>query len=217
MTRLDRGHHDLTTLLLSWQSTSAECHLEELLRHSRELIEGSARQVLHRQRIDDPAAVDEAVSLVFDHLRRLVGRGQAGRAVAPFCPTACRGAGEPGTAYLVWLAKERARDVARKTRSRSRFVTPFSQFDGERHGFPEPPAAAQANDADAAMGDVTERITLLEKALERLEPPLAAVLRMLMQGKSQTAIATTLGVCEGTVSRMRMRAIQRVRALIRSE
>jgi DNA-directed RNA polymerase specialized sigma subunit len=38
-----------------------------------------------------------------------------------------------------------------------------------------------------------------------------------MQGKSQTAIATTLGVCEGTVSRMRMRAIQRVRALIRSE
>lgn len=217
MSRLDRGHHDLTALLLSWQSTSDESRLEELLDHSRDLIEGSARQALLRQHIKDPAAVDEAVALVFDHLRRLAGRGQAGRAVAPFCPTTTRGPGEPGTAYVVWLAKERARDVARGIRSRSRLIKPFSQRGSDRLAFREPLMPAQPGDENQGMADARERHTRLEQALERLEPPLASVLRMLLQGQSQAAIAATLRVCEGTVSRMRVRAILRLRSLLRSE
>ena len=37
---------------------------------------------------------------------------------------------------------------------------------------------------------------------------------MLLDGKSQTVIAHVLGVCEGTVSRVRSRAVAKLRGLM---
>ena len=59
-----------------------------------------------------------------------------------------------------------------------------------------------AADADCAS---------LHQELERLEPRLRTVIAMLLEGKSQVTIAHALGVCEGTVSRLRVRAIDQLR------
>lgn len=215
MCRMDCDQSTITTLLLAWQATSDEHRLELLLDRSRDLIEGVARRVLHRQRINDPAAVDDAAALVFDHLRRLPGRQAADRPVKPFRLTACRGASEPGRAYMIWLAKERARDVARAIRSRARRSLSFAQLD-DSQTLDESLLSPSESDADMPR-DADERLCLLQQALDRLDAPLATVLRMLLAGKRQAAIAVALHVSEGTVSRMRGRAIHQVRALLRSE
>jgi DNA-directed RNA polymerase specialized sigma subunit len=40
------------------------------------------------------------------------------------------------------------------------------------------------------------------------------VIGLLLEGKNQAVIAHVIGVCEGTVSRIRRRAIDRLRALL---
>lgn len=216
MRRMDRDYGTMTSLLLSWQSTNDEHRLELLLERSRGLIEGAARRVLHCQHINDPSAVDDAVALVFDHLRRLPGQRSTGRPVKPFRPDAHHGSGEPGTAYVIWLAKERARDVARAIRSRARRMQSFSQLAESQTVFGTSMMPPAENDADPTQA-AAERSSTLHGVLDRLDPPLASVLRMLLAGKSQAAIAVALHVCEGTVSRMRARAIHQVRSLMKSD
>ena len=51
-------------------------------------------------------------------------------------------------------------------------------------------------------------------AVAQLEPPLRQLVELLLEGKSQATIAHVLNVCEGTVSRMRKRAVDRLRELL---
>lgn len=210
------GHKDVCDLLLAWQANGAEDGFEELLMAVREIIEGTARRVLHIHHVDDPAAVDDAVSLVFDHLRRLSPHARAGRAVSPFQPRDNHGESDSGVAYVTWLATERARDVARARRAWARRARPFSQLDDvARHSLNRCASLTPPAGCDLSAGDTDERAMRLAEAIQRLDPPLAHVITMLLAGKSQAAIAADLGVCEGTVSRMRARAIIRLRRGLR--
>jgi RNA polymerase sigma factor (sigma-70 family) len=65
--------------------------------------------------------------------------------------------------------------------------------------------------ADEIESDATAR---MHDALPLLEPRSRTVVELLLDGKSQAVIAHVLGVCEGTVSRLRTRAIAELRRLL---
>lgn len=214
---------DLAAKLRAWQETADEDRLAEVVMEARPQLEAAARCVLRRLGIGDWSAVDDAVSLVLDHLRRLPQAAAGERAVAQFDAghaTAAR-AGDRGLAYLRWLAHERALDVARQRRRqgrrRQRIATAAGAQLADRahsdhargdrawseHSWSDPPADTAADPA-----------ARLHTALDRLEPRLRTVVEMLLAGKSQAAIAHVLEVCEGTVSRLRGRAIAELKRLM---
>ena len=211
----------LTVHLLEWQSTADHHRLEILLGESLPLLERFARQTLLRHGIADASAVDDALSLVFDHLRRLPDLPSGQRLVARFTSDRrprCRCFdGDAGLAYLHWLVRERAIDVARTRRRQSRRAVPFSQLDEtaakglEKHADPNA-------DSTAGVGPLAEACTRLHEAIGTLEPRLRTVVELLLEGKNQATIAHALDVCEGTVSRLRVRAIEQLRrALTRQD
>ena len=204
-----RERHSITTLLLDWQATADECHLESLLRASAHLVSRTARTVLVRHGVADPAAVDDAVSLVLDHVRRLPGASSSERSVSRFRPQRSRHRRDPGEAFLVWLSTERARDVARSRRAGARHTKPLSLDEHE-----DSCASLQAFTVSSATtsGDRA----LFYQSLEKLPARQRAVLHMLIEGHTQTAIAAKLRVCEGTVSRLRSNAIGALRHLLAS-
>jgi RNA polymerase sigma factor (sigma-70 family) len=198
-------------LLLAWQETADEEHLQALVSVTRRLMERVALGILRRSGIADVSAVDDAVSLVLDHLRRLSCAPDRERRVASFRPSATAGDSDAGEAYLVWLTTERTRDVIRRRQRREQMAKPFSSLAYTSHqGMPWEAAAAESGRAPPAE----DRASRLEQVLIHLEPPLTTVIRMLLAGHSQKAIAEAMGVCEGTVSRQRARAIERLRGLL---
>jgi RNA polymerase sigma factor (sigma-70 family) len=199
--------HSIAAMLLAWQSTADERHLESLLRVSSHLMWRTARSVLVRHGVADPAAVDDAVSLVLDHVRRLAGVSTNEKKVSRFKPSRTNPATDPGEAYLVWLSTERARDVARTRRTRARFVQSLSEVETGNSLTPlQAPVGPSAND--------TDDVIRLHRAIEGLKDRQAVVIQMLITGQSQATIAAELKVCEGTVSRLRTRAITRLRRLL---
>jgi RNA polymerase sigma factor (sigma-70 family) len=203
--------------LLEWQSTADNRRLEILIEESRSLLERVAKRTLRRHGITDPSAVEDAISLVFDHLRRLPGSHSGDRQVALFFPghlPRSRGSGgDAGSAYLQWLARDRAVDVVRKHRRQVRRAMPFSRLDGRaadglwNHADPEESPSIEAT-------EMTERCHRLHAAIGALEPRLRTVVELLLDGKSQAVIADVLDVCEGTVSRLRVRAIAELKRLM---
>lgn len=75
---------DLAAKLTAWQETADEDRLAEVVMEARPQLEAAARCVLRRLGIGDWSAVDDAVSLVLDHLRRLPQAAAGERAVAQF-------------------------------------------------------------------------------------------------------------------------------------
>jgi RNA polymerase sigma factor (sigma-70 family) len=166
--------------------------------------------VLHRQGLRDPAAVDDTVSLVLDHLRRLSVSKGTDRTVAKFAPAEGgdrHAPRDPGRTFVACLAKDRARDVVR-ARRRQRSV-PFSQF-GDQAGR----AFEQRLVASEPAADGPPLIDRVRAAAERLEPRQRLLVELLLEGKNQARIAHVLGVCEGTVSRLRARAIASLQSLV---
>jgi len=191
-------------LLERWQASGDPAHLEVLVAAVREVVEDVAARTLVQCHVADRSAVDDVVSLVLDHLRRLPRGGEAERGVARF-----RGdevAVGRGLAYIRLLARNRAIDVVRSPRRRERHGPVFSMLDASGRR-----TIATGHDAGEANADDHERLL---DAVARLEPALREVVELLLDGKSQTVIAHMLGVCEGTVSRMRTRAIGRLRDLL---
>jgi RNA polymerase sigma factor (sigma-70 family) len=196
----DAGASSIGRLLDDWQATADPEQLAVLVVAVRPMVEAVAARVLRSRRIADRSAVDDVVSLVLDHLRRLPRGSEGERHVALF-----RG-DEPGTdtgtAFIRILARNRALDVARSRGRRARRSVPFSAaIDDVREALVTRRAAAETHDRLAA-------------AIDRLEPQLRTVVQMLLDGKSQVVIAHVLGVCEGTVSRVRSRAQAKLRALL---
>jgi RNA polymerase sigma factor (sigma-70 family) len=200
------GAASIATLLRQWQAFGADATLEALIAAVRPLIERIAAQVFIRQHIRDPDAVDEAVARVFDHLRRLPRAADGERRVARFAPSeqAAGAGGDSGIAYMLWLARDRARDVARAYHRHGRWISPLTDRD----------AAALAVAGSCEPEEPSTSLSL-EEAIQSLEPELRTVIALLLEGKSQVVIAHVLGVCEGTVSRMRCRASEKLRRLMR--
>lgn len=199
--------HSITTLLLKWQATAEERHLESLLRISSELLWQTAHTVLIRCGVSDPAAADDAVALVLDHVRRLPGAAANERRVSQFRPRRSARGTDPGQAYLIWLSKDRARDVARRRRARARHMQPLSAV----------AASSSLTPLQTLVGSSTtdaDDLIRLKQAIDGLKERQATVIRMLIKGTNQARIAAELNVCEGTVSRLRNRAIARLRHLL---
>jgi RNA polymerase sigma factor (sigma-70 family) len=196
-------------LMIAWQETGSHDALESLVRTVLPELERVIAGTLAERGIRDPAAVDEAWSLVLDHLRRLAGAESEDRRVTRFTPARVSTvAKDPGWGYLRRLARSRARDVARRRR-RGRSVA-FSQLG--RHD-EQRLAAILTNEAPAgeAILPVGDRI---RQAADSLEPRLRLLVELLLDGKSQAVIAHVLGRSEGTVSRLRRRAIAALRQIL---
>lgn len=197
----------LSRLVIEWQATGGEPVFEAIVGQVGPHVTRVVEQVLRRQGIRDPAAVDDAVSLVLDHLRRLADTSGRERPVAKFAwikPAVGASVDrDPGHAFITCLAMDRARDVAR-ARRRQRSV-PFSQLGEE---------AAQAFERRLAAAPAIGGQPLVDRiraVAAGLEPRQRLLVELLLEGKSQATIAHVLGVCEGTVSRRRGRVITLLR------
>jgi len=197
----------VTAALIAWQETGEEQWLESLVATTLAELAHLAAASLRRHGVHDRSAVDDALSLVFDHLRRLRGAAPGEHAVARFDAGHPTGGarGDPGRAYLAWLVRERSFDVARQRRRLAKHWRPLSD---------QAVARLRSIDSRAGGEDDDERWARFQEAVELLEPRLRTVVEMLLAGKSQAVIAHVLDVCEGTVSRLRARAIAELRTLL---
>jgi RNA polymerase sigma factor (sigma-70 family) len=208
---------DLEALLCAWQSTGSHAALEDLIHAAEPVAVVVIARVLGQRGVRDPAAVDDALALVFNHLRRLPGVAAGEHAVTRFDPG--RGlAADHGRAYLQRLAHDRAIDVARSRRREARRVSTFSALEAgsaatlESRMIPRvTPSEPEELDESGCGIDAA-----LESALLQLDPREREVVRLLFEGKSQAVIAHVLGVCGGTVSRLRGRAIAKLQAAIQT-
>lgn len=193
-------------LLDGWQATADPERLAMLVAAVRPMVEAVATRVLRGRHIADLSAVDDVVSLVLDHLRRLPRGLEDERHVALF-----RGdepGADTGTAFIRILARNRAIDVARSRGRRARRSVPFSAaIDDVRE------ALVTRQDVAVLVAEA-EAHDRLAAAIDRLQPQPRTVVQMLLDGKSQAVIAHVLGVCEGTVSRVRSRAVAKLRRLM---
>ena len=212
----------LQGLLEQWQLTGSHEVCRHLLAQARPIVERVAAHTLRLHGIRDPATVDDAVALVFDHLRRLHGwTGE--RRVSPFVAreaggTACgdhgaAAAADQGAAFIVRLSRDRALDVAKAHRRRTRRCASVSQLDAvATHDLRLRVCGLRAStERPLPAEDAAER---LHAAIERLEPRHRTLVTLLLEGKNQAVIAHVLGVCEGTVSRIRRQAIDQLRSLL---
>jgi len=200
--------------LLDWQTTGDPDCLALLVKTTFSLAEQTAQSALRRLGIDDPSAVDETTSLLLDHLRRLPNSSTDERTVARFVPRREERCGsgliDSGVAYIVWLTKERAADVARARRRRSRHTTVFSLLDTRMMSCLQECEVSRDASSDE-MQSQADRCLRLHDAIPHLPPRERLVMELLLEGKNQATIAHVLDVCEGTVSRIRMRAIATLR------
>lgn len=203
---------DLEALLCDWQTTANHESLEQLIRLAMPGVLLVVGRVLWQHGIRDPGAVDDAVALVLNHLRRLPGVAEGDPAVARFDPA--RGtAADHGRSYLKRLAHDRALDVARRRRREGRRMATFSSLD-DVDGAAIPARISAANDESGETPDLAHG--LLHEAVSELEPREQTLVQLLLEGKSQVVIAHVLGVCEGTVSRLRGRVIAKLQAAIQT-
>lgn len=207
----------VATHLVAWQATGDEGCLERVWATVRPVAQRMIAATLLRLDVHDPSAIDDALSLVLDHLRRLPVASTDGRAVTPFVPRSDprrdEGLADAGLAYILWLSRGRAADVARDRRRRSRDATVFSLLDRRMtsclRGCADP--ATNTGDDTEAQGVLSIR---LHDGIRQLPARERLVIELLLEGKSQTVIAHVLDVCEGTVSRLRTRAIAMLRDLL---
>ena len=203
----NEGRVDVTTALVHWQETGEEQSLRSLVATTMAELGHVAAASLRKHGIHDRSAIDDALALVLDHLRRLRGPAPGEQAVARFDAVRPHGTtpGDPGRAYLAWLVRERSLDVARQRRRLAKHRRPLSEHAISR---------LRSSDSCVAGEDDHERQARFHAAVARLEPRLGTVVEMLLAGTSQAAIAHVLDVCEGTVSRLRTRAIAELRRMM---
>lgn len=202
------GRGDIARLIDCWQDEHDPAVLEALLVAVGRRVEHVVARTLRRHGIRDPAACDDATALVVDQIRRLgdshdaapVVRFEAGR-------TPAGGGADPGWAYLRCVAMSRARDVARDRRRWERRATSLATIAAA--------VSSPAADVEAAVAVADDLAReRLHAAIAALDERSRTLVALLLDGKTQTVIAHVLGVCEGTVSRIRARAITRLRELL---
>ncbi len=206
----------VSRLLLAWQAHRQQGtggdKLASLCDAVRPIIEDRARVVFLRARVADLSCVDETTTLVFDHLWRLSESSAGFGSVKPFDAGRAQTGSttDPGTIYIQWLSKHRALDVLRARRRLARREMPLDDCShADQHEVAIAGTAADEGDS------VPEARMPLEQAIVVLDERSQCVLGLLLQGQSQTQVAREIGVCEGTVSRIRSRAIGQLQLLMR--
>lgn len=192
----------LGALLERWQSDRDADAIAMLVHRVHVPLRRIVAHTLRRQGILDPGACDDAMSLVFERLCRLdavVGGMPSVRFDVARGPPGA----DAGWCYLLCLARSQARDVARALRRRERLASRFAT------------SAANPRDAihDEKAMDATD-VARLHTAVAALDERSRELVSLLLDGKSQVVIAHVLGVCEGTVSRMRTQVIARLQAAL---
>lgn len=183
------------SLLEGWQAGGDPDDFHRLWQAAGSIVESVVRKTLHRQGVRDPSAADEAVSRVMGHLLRL----PSGR-VAKFDSK------QSAAGYLVWLSSRRCRDVARSLRRRREVSLADSGL-----GVAEPAVYSDFSCGEDHGGSFAQS---LRDAIKSLDGRSQLVIERHLAGEPQTATAKFLGVSEGTVTRVRQRAIQRLRELL---
>lgn len=197
----------IDALLDRWQNHGDVAALEKLVDVLRPPLQLVVARALGRHGIRDPGARDEAMMLVFEQLCRL-GLDVASP-VARFDQrrngkTLPAGAVSAGWAFVRCIAESRAHDMARAARRRDHRAAEYAAL----HAAPPDPTD------DGRRCDAAER---LRAAIETLDERSRTVVALLLEGRTQAVIAHVLGVCEGTVSRIRARAIARLRVLMSAQ
>jgi RNA polymerase sigma factor (sigma-70 family) len=182
-------------LLELWQTTGDPDDYRRLWQAASTVVESVVRMNLRRHGIRDPTAVEEAVSLVMNHLRRLPAEG-----VAKFDRK------HTAAGYLVWLSSRRSRDVARSLRRRREF-----DLDDARAKITEPSVDP---DVDHVEGSDGRAVDNLYAAIKVLDDRSRLVIERHLAGEPQAVTAKALGVCGGTITRIRQQAIQKLRELM---
>jgi len=225
----------VASLLERWQRRHDPDDFTQLVAVVRGPVEWLVGRTLRRAGIRDPGACDEAVGLVFERLfslgrdatcgHRVMFEGtrvhagsrtadvrqadgtsgvQSDAAMRSQATAALEDRGESvdvGWAFVRCIARSRARDVARARRRRDGLIAGYAALVARDRG----EAIDDRDDTDAAR---------LRSAIESLDERSRQVVGLLLDGKSQTVIAHLLGVSEGTVSRVRARAIATLRNVL---
>ncbi|RLS78206.1 MAG: sigma-70 family RNA polymerase sigma factor [Planctomycetota bacterium] len=199
----------ITELLNDWQRDGDHEVFAKLVNLARPTVDATAAALLHRAGCRSKATADEVTSLVLDHLRRLPGVSGADK------PVTCFSCGadadhQAGTRYVVWLTQVRTKDSLRTRRRRAR-QSPTAREVRPCHGSPCPEGDGRQQ---AAARNAAERHDAIYEAVDALDANGRALISMLLAGMTQTAIAASLGVCEGTVSRRRFRAITQLKTIV---
>lgn len=195
-------------LVVAWQESGSHQAFERLVAAALPRLGPLVAATLLGRGIEDPTASDDAIALVLDHLRRLADTGSDERHVAKF--SAARSNSAPSAAgwgYLRQLARSRARDVARERRRQSLVFSQLRGRGGEDFELTIPGSVA----GGTAPPPLADR---LREAARSLEPRQRLLVELLLDGKSQAVIAHVLGTSEGTVSRLRARAIKELRRIL---
>lgn len=201
----DHGH--LSALLTAWQASGDHESLGLLVTTIRAAALRIIESTLRHCGVRDPDAVDDAFALVLGHLRRLPGVGSTERCVTRFQGSADGGRGDHGAAFIHWLCRERALDVARSRRRRRHHEQVFSEV----RGMPTPGSDGPREETGVGPHARDED---LQWAAAQLESRQRAVIEFTMEGRTLAVIAHLLGLSEGTVSRIRSRAVVQLRRIL---
>jgi RNA polymerase sigma factor (sigma-70 family) len=187
----EHDDHGLSESLIVWQRSGDHASFDALWAVASRLVADSVRKTFRRAASRDKSAMDEAAALVMDHVRRLP-TGQ----VARFTETGS------AKAYLHWLADRRAMDVLRLKRRRAKRMLLLAK-------------AAAIRARDGAETDCPQaKAAALQAAIARLDERSRYVLESHLRGEPQAVAARALGIAEGTVTRIRQRAIAELRRLL---
>lgn len=188
----------VASLLARWQ---ADHDADDFVALVHAPLARMAARTLRERGIRDPGACDDVVAMVIERLFRLSAPAGAKPLRAFACCRVDRDAAvDPGWALVRCIVRSRAHDLARSTRRRDRLAAGY---------------AAAARDATPdEFGVEPTDIVMLRRAIASLDGRSRKVVELLLDGKSQAVVAHVLGVCEGTVSRIRTKAIARLRALL---
>ena len=219
-----RADGSVGSLIDRWQCGRDPDALAALVAQIRLPIERLVARALGRHGIRDPGARDDAWALIIEHLARLGNDAAAADdvdgdrdrglpRVGGFDATRAAGAAtDAGWAFIRCLARSRAGDVARSWKRQVRRERRW--IDAAEAATPTSFANPAADDDAARQEDSVADADRLRAAMATLDGRSRTVVALLLQGKSQVVVAHAIGVCEGTVSRIRVRAIARLRTLL---
>lgn len=203
-------------LLLRWQDEHDDKAFQELVATARLLVTSVAERSLRNVNRDDSFLIEEVVSLVLNHLRRLpfyhqaVANTLAGeRAVRPF-----RGiVHDPnaGRRYLVWLTRRRALDIARRAWRDQRHCRCYTASNPHQIAAAIMQASCDQQAAAGLRALQDDRLEWIQTMFALLDPADRLLMEMVLEGKTLATIAHMLDCSEGTVSRRRQRIEQSLR------
>lgn len=195
------GPNGVATWLACWQAGHDADALSALVEILHDPLVRLVAHTLRHVGIRDPGVRDDVVAAVLERLYRLGAADRPGRCSAFDPGRVSPNAGvDPGWAFVRCIARSMAHDAARAVRRRDRLAAGYAM-------------AARESVQDECVGDVTD-VEALHAAMAALDERSRQVVELLLDGRSQVVIAHLLGVCEGTVSRVRTRAIARLKAAL---